>query len=634
MLRTTLLAAILLAGSVLPAWADFDPQAALQLADYIAVDYPEAVVGGAVVSETEYEEMQEFSTRIVNQTRDLEPRGPIVETAEQLAALIEAKVSADQIAAASRTLRERILAEHPVALTPATLPDLDRGALLYQQECASCHGPIGRGDGPLAKGLEPSPTDFHDRARAEQRSLYGLYSTITLGVEGAGMASFSHLPDTERWSLAFYVGGLAATEEELAASAALLARDEDALAFDMSTMTSSTLREIDEQFGPGMVALALYLRRHPQPLYASQRSPFGVAREQTELAVTKFRAGERVAAATAALSAYLDGFELVENNVSAVDDELKRRIEADMFAMRKAVDARGATLQDVEQRAATVLARLGEAEHLLAQTELTPTVVFTSSLAILLREGLEAILILAAIAAFMIKTGRRDALTYLHIGWVAALALGVATWAISTWLLEISGATRELTEGLTALFAALVLFYVGFWMHGKLSAQRWSEFLRENVGKALEGGTLWTLTLVSFIAVYREVFETVLFYQALWTQTGSAGQTAIFAGAGTAAALLVLSAWLIFKLGVRLPLRQFFGVSAAVMIVLAVVFAGKGVAALQEAGKLPSDAIAYVPQFETLGIYPNWQSIGLQVAMVAIAIGLVLYNGRVVRAHD
>jgi high-affinity iron transporter len=228
----------------------------------------------------------------------------------------------------------------------------------------------------------------------------------------------------------------------------------------------------------------------------------------------------------------------------------------------------------------------------------------------------------------MIKTGRRDALTDVHAGWVTALALGVATWAVSTWLLAISGATRELTEGLTALFAALVLFYVGFWMHGKLSARRWSDFLREHVGNALDGGTLWTLTIVSFIAVYREVFETVLFYQALWAQTGNTGQAMILGGAGAAAVLLALSAWLIFKLGLRLPLRQFFGVSAAVMIVLAVIFAGKGVAALQEAGKLPSDAIAFLPRVELLGIYPNWESLGLQLALVTIAIILVWRNSR------
>ena len=626
MFRTTLVAIGLFASFLPTASAEFDPQTALQLADYIAVDYSQAVVDGSVVNAAEYKEMQEFSARIVDLTRNLQPRGAIAEDADQLAVLVKQKASAEQIAAATRKLRERILAEHDIALTPAKVPDLERGALLYQRSCASCHGPQGRGDGELAKDLDPSPTNFRDHARAFQRSLYGLYNTITLGVKGTGMASFSQLPEADRWALAFYAGGLAATEEELASGAHMLANEDEALPLDLRTMTSWSLREIRERLGTDAASLAIYLRRHPQPLFASTASPFDVAREQTKLAVEHFRSGDRATASAAALSAYLDGYELVENSVSAVDPTLARQVETDMSAMRAAIGDSAATLSNVEKRATTALASLDDARRVLSETDLTPAVVYTSSLVILLREGLEAILILAAIAAFMIKTGRREALIYLHFGWVAALALGFVTWAVSTWLLEINGATREFTEGMTALFAAVILFYVGFWMHGKLNAQRWNKFLHENIGKALEGGTLWTLTLVSFIAVYREVFETVLFYQALWTQTGTAGQTMVFVGAGTAAALLVLCAWLIFKLGVRLPLRQFFGASAAVMILLSIVFAGKGVAALQEAGKLPTDAIAFVPRIEMLGIFPNWESLGLQLALVAIAVGLILQS--------
>jgi high-affinity iron transporter len=353
-----------------------------------------------------------------------------------------------------------------------------------------------------------------------------------------------------------------------------------------------------------------------------------VARTNTELAVDRFRAGDRAGSASAALSAYLDGFELTERSLLAIDPTLTRRIEADMAAMRAAVEDRGAVLQDVEKRAAVVLSDLDQAQRLLAETTLAPGIVYSSALVILLREGLEAILILAAIAAFMRKTGRREALTYMHAGWIAALALGGVTWAVSTWLIAISGATRELTEGLTALFAAVVLFYAGFWMHDKLSVRRWNAYLQQHVGKALEGGTLWTLALVSFVAVYREVFETVLFYQALWAQTARAGQAMLLGGAGTAAALLVLAAWGLFKLGVRLPLRQFFGGSAALMVLLALVFAGKGVAALQEGGTLPSRAIEFLPRIDLLGIHPTWQGIGLQLAMIAAAIGLVRHNNR------
>ena len=610
-----------------PVAAAVDPKALLQLADYVAVDYPEAVRDGAIVNAAEYAEMREFGARILGLSQELEPGGTLVEMARHLAALIESRATADEVAAASRAVREQVLAAHPVVVTPATEPDLERAETLYRQVCATCHGPDGRGDGPLGEGLDPAPTDFRDSARAAQRSLYGLYNTITLGVEGTEMASFAQFPDADRWALAFYVGSLAATREDLVRGAAQLAAGIPP-PLDPRTAIASTPAEIARTAGEEAAAAALYLRSDPERLFAERASPLEVARQKIELAVTEFRAGDRAAASTAALSAYLDGFELAESSLSTVDRRLMRRAEADMFAIREVVDRADATIQDVERSAAAVLAVLAEAEASLEGSSFTPAVVFASSGVILLREGLEAILILAAIVAFLIKTGRRDALAYVHVGWMAALALGVATWAVSTWLLSIGGATRELTEGVTALFAAIMLFYVGFWMHSKLNARRWSAFLHQHVGQALEGGTLWAITLMSFVAVYREVFETVLFYQALWTQVGSAGRTFIFAGAGAAAMLLVASAWLFFKAGVRLPLKQFFGASAAVMVVLAVIFAGKGVAALQEAGRIPMDSIGFFPRIDLLGLYPSWQSLGAQALMIAAAAGLVLYSRR------
>lgn len=624
--RTAILTALFLTGTVRSASAQVDPEVLIQLSDYIAVDYRAAVKQGAVVSATEYSEMGEFAGRIVRLSGELGGPGAMLSSAERLAALIEAKAPGDDVAAASRAVRERVLAEHPVALMPATTPEAGRGAVIYRRSCASCHGPNGRGDGPLAQGLDPAPIDFEDRGRAIQQSLYGLYNTITLGVDGTSMPSFGELPAADRWAVAFYVGGLAATEADLATGAAVV-DTADSLPLDTRTAVASTPEEVERELGPDAAALALYARRNPDVLGTAERSPLEVAREGTEEAVAAFRAGDLRAAGSAALSAYLDGFELTEGSLSVVDASLTRRVEREMMALRRTVETQGATVPEVERRAAKVLESLAEAERLLEAGSLTPGVLFASSLVILLREGMEAILILGAIGAFIIKSGHREALRYMHAGWMGALALGAATWAASTWLLDIGGATREMTEGITALFAAAMLLYVGFWMHRKLNAERWNTFLRQYVGRALEGGTLWTLTLISFVAVYREAFETVLFYQALWAQSGG-GSNAILSGAGAAAALLVVAAWSIFRLGVRLPLKQFFGATAAVMISLAVIFGGKGVVALQEAGKLPSTPVDFIPRIDLLGIYPSWQTLAVQVAVITTAAGLVAYNQR------
>jgi high-affinity iron transporter len=280
----------------------------------------------------------------------------------------------------------------------------------------------------------------------------------------------------------------------------------------------------------------------------------------------------------------------------------------------------------VAESQASLVPMLAQARDALKAGELSPAVVYASATIILLREGVEAILVLAAIIGYLITTGRRDALRYIHMGWAGALVAGMATWAVATYVVDVSGASRELTEGLTALFAAGVLFYVGVWLHRKVQAQRWGQFIRSKMQTALEQRTLFALTALSFVAVYREVFETVLFYQALTVQAGSSGHAMVTAGILTASLLLGLAAWLILRASTRLPLRQFFRINTVLMYLLAVIFAGKGVAALQqEAGVIGVSQIAF-PRIDLLGVYPNLQALGLQLILVLAAVAMVLMN--------
>ena len=234
---------------------------------------------------------------------------------------------------------------------------------------------------------------------------------------------------------------------------------------------------------------------------------------------------------------------------------------------------------------------------------------------------------LAAIITFLVKSGRGDALIYVHAGWAIALIAGVGTWAVSNYMFTISGATREITEGITALVAAAILLYVGFWMHRNASAHRWSEYLKSQLQSALDTRTLWTLAVVSFLAVYREIFEIILFYQALWAQVNIDAHSAVFYGAGLAFALLMLTTWLIYKFGMRLPLKLFFTVSAIIMILLAFIFTGKGIAALQEAGSLAASPVPF-PRIEMLGIYPNAQSLILQAIVILLAVAVFYYDNK------
>ncbi|MGE0775685.1 MAG: FTR1 family protein, partial [Sphingomonadaceae bacterium] len=248
---------------------------------------------------------------------------------------------------------------------------------------------------------------------------------------------------------------------------------------------------------------------------------------------------------------------------------------------------------------------------------------------ILVREGLEAILIVIAMIAFLKRAHRRDVLPYVHGGWIAALIGGGATWAAATWLVNISGASRELTEGFGSLFAAIVLLWVGLWMHGKSNAEAWQRYIHYKLSHALNRRSAWFLFGLAFLVVYREVFETILFYAAIWSQ-GNAGS--VLAGAGAAIVVLAMVGYAMMRFSRTLPIGKFFAYSSALIAVLAVVLIGKGVSALQEAGYLPIDPLAGFPRIELLGLYPTREGILAQIVMAVLLMIGFAYNQRAARA--
>ena len=282
---------------------------------------------------------------------------------------------------------------------------------------------------------------------------------------------------------------------------------------------------------------------------------------------------------------------------------------------------------EVSAQADQLQALFARAETALAPEANSGASVFVGALAILLREGLEALLIVIAMIGFLRKAERRDMLRWVHIGWIGALVAGFATWWAASSFLIISNASRELTEGFGSLIAAAILLFVGVWMHGKAQAGAWQVYVREKLDKALTRGSAWFLFFLAFIAVYREVFETIIFFAAMGGE-GNGG--ALAAGIALGVALLALTAWAMLRLSARLPIAKFFQYSAALIAVLAVVLAGKGVKALQEAGLLgvhPFEAIGWA-RSPLLGIYPTLETALAQAAMIGLLVAGYLYANR------
>ena len=601
-------------------------QTAWRLLDYVAVDYPGAVRDGRVVSASEFSEMREFTATAESQLKALpasNSRAGLLAQAADLRSKVDAKAPAPVIAQMARQLGADLLKAFPVPLAPAQMPDLDRGSELFQANCAACHGATGHGDGPNARSIDPKPVNFADRTRAQQRSVFALEQVIDQGITGTAMPSFASLPAQDRWDLAFKVGIFAYPQSLVAQGQRIWEADPSLRSRlpNLAALATITPASLAQQIGDDKaIAVMAYLRSNPAAIQPSSTDSLTVTRSRLAESVRAYEAGDKEQARKLALSAYLDGFEPVEPILSARDSELMHSIESGMGEFRGAISA-GASVADIQSRAATLDSQFAAAERALAPQASSTVSTFLSALTILVREGVEALLIVVAMMAFLRKAERTDEIRYVHGGWIAALVAGVLTWIAATTLISFSGASRELTEGFGGIFAALVLVFVGIWMHGKAQADAWQRYVREKLNRALDRGSGWFLFGLAFVVVYREAFETILFYAAMWEDSPGALLAGVCVGAATLAAI----AWVMLRYSAKLPIAQFFRYSSVLMAVLAVVLAGKGIGAIQEAGLIGVTPLSFVPRIEWIGLQPSVQVVLAQVvALVALIVGFTL----------
>lgn len=623
--------AIGLASPAVASANDEDVQTAWRLLDYVAVDYRGAVTDGQVTSAQEYAEMTEFSDAVQAKIGALPAtanRAALMSEASAFRAMVARKAAPDAVAKAARLLGSHLLAAYPVPLAPTKAADLSRGATLYAENCASCHGLNGDGQGPDAAKLTPPPVAFRDAERARERSPFALYQVIGQGLDGTAMRSFSELPSQDRWALAFYASRFAFTDSDKGEQLWKSDADLRGRIPNLAALAGLTPEALGRQIGPDKAdAVLAYLRSHPEAVTEVRGGSLTIAHDKLRASVAAYATGDRETAKKLALSAYLDGFEPVEPALAARDATLMGRIEAEMGNLR-AMIGRGEPVAAVKNQVAVLDTLFSDAEEVLSPGAASTASTFIGAFTILLREGVEALLIVVAMIAFLRKADRGEMVRHVHTGWVAALLAGGVTWAIATFFIGVSGASRELTEGFGSLFAAVVLLSVGIWMHGKSQAGEWQRYIRETLGKALSRSSAWFLFGLAFIVVYREVFETILFYAALTAQGNGA---VILAGAGAAIILLGVLAWVMLRFSAKLPVSEFFRYSSALIALLAIVLAGKGMAALQEAGLIDIAPLAQIPRIPVLGLFPTWETVGAQLLTAAIVVLGGWYNERLAR---
>lgn len=245
--------------------------------------------------------------------------------------------------------------------------------------------------------------------------------------------------------------------------------------------------------------------------------------------------------------------------------------------------------------------------------ELTPLTSKTSYTAwdaaiILLREGLEAILVLAALLAYAKRSGSRTAGNYIWSGAISGLVLSGVMAAIFVYAfsqVSSSGSTREMIEGITGLVAVVMMLSVGHWLHQKANLKNWNTYIENQVSGALERGSLWSLAIVSGLAILREGAETAIFYIGM---APAIALSQLILGIAIALVILIVIAVLIIKFSVKLPIRPFFLTATVLIYYLVFRFLGESIHALQVAGKFPAHTVAELPSISWIGMYPTWET--------------------------
>jgi high-affinity iron transporter len=666
-LVAALLSILPLSATIAEESAETSVRRLVSLVEYIGGDYTEAVQAGKVVNADEYKEMQDFASASAGEFGKLsaklpaDVRGEVQGNLAALKTLIEQKADVAAIRGLTGAIKNRVIDALGFDTTPTVRPEKGLAVAKYAELCASCHGTKGEGDGPASKGMEPPPRNFHETGVLDVSSPFKFFNTLVLGVEGTSMVSYAKsLGEKERWSLAFQAMGMsrdaggktpeqiwqalpAATRDALAKgglSLALLARKSDLeLREWLRGLKTIPANELEASLSALRTA-APYLDTTPRtaqveplpgpeaPRGGAEPSQYAALLDKTRAHIAEaqaaFAEGDRGTAEAKLLDAYLNGFEGLEAPLGVHDKALVTKVEQDFIAARKAaregdaaaLDARVAAIGESLDRVATLLAA--------PKAEGSGTADFAASLVIILREGFEAFLIVGAMLALLRKSGAgRSVVRIVHLGWLSAIVAGFASYYLFISVFELSGAARETVEAVCTGAAAMVLFYVSFWLLNQAERGKWDGLVRNFTNAAGSSSRLGLLFFVSFIAVYREAAETVLFYAALAASATS--KSAVAGGFVAGTALLGAIVWGIVYWGVRIPMKRFFVVTSAAMITLSVVLAGKAMNELVEAGFIQPTTISPFPTIDLLGIYPQWESIAVQIA-AAVAAAFLAYR--------
>jgi high-affinity iron transporter len=354
-----------------------------------------------------------------------------------------------------------------------------------------------------------------------------------------------------------------------------------------------------------------------------------VVRDSIDRTLALIKDGRATDAFNEAKNGYLSHFELVEVPLRVVDPTLTSDAETKFAEIRGLITDHAST-EEIRNNIIELRSLIDDAERQLTDEGIgAPAVVFGQSFIIIFREGLEAVLLVSVLLGYLEAAKATQYRRPILLGMAAAAGATVVTFVLLRTVLNALPFGQEVLEAITALVAVVVLFYVSFWLVARLEQKRWLEFLRARIWSAVSVGSTAALVLVGFTAVYREGFETALFYQALLS-FGSGLGVWVVAGLLAGVVVLAIVAWLIFRLGRRVPVKAFLSTAVVLLMATSVAMLGNAVRSLQEADVIalhrwPGWPRAPIFLSQSLGYWPSRETITAQLALIAVYVAGAAY---------
>ena len=563
-----------------------------------AKEFEEGVVDGKIVVPPEYEESKVFLQQAIDRFERISPEIKDPQKVESIKSqlsnmmdMVNNKVDSQLIRKKVNDINSDLLETFNIRIykTPITPVSLTNGKYIFERNCYVCHGIKGDGDGPLAVHFDPSPAVLSNPKITgdANTNAYDNFEVIVVGIANTAMISWAGiLSDQQIWDVTYYLRTFSNADLKLPPVNLELAAMES---------SSNSNKDITDQVVQEVQRLL-------------------------EESLNIYKIGQVDDAAELAFDAYL-AYEKIESNLIIKDKNLGVTLESAFSRFRGEIK-RNAPFEQVESLSNEINLKLAKGLELL-KSKVGFTGMFFQSFSIIVREGFEAILIIAALIAFLVKSRNQSRVKSVHIGVGVGILASFATAYIVHEVLNLSMASQELLEGWIMLIAVVVLFSVSYWLVSKIDHKRWQEYINKQMRGALSKGSAFTLAAVAFISVYREGFETVLFYKALYLYSGDAND-GILPGFFTGCLVLAGVFYLVNTLGIKIPLKWFFGFTSVLLYYMAFTFMGKGLHELQMGEQISMTSANFLPSITWLGMYPTWETfIGQGVLFVAFVFALI-----------